>query len=168
MATKIRLTVKHTKKNGGIDGLRSLLQDRAVKVGVLRGTGPHPNSEEGLSIAQILAFNEFGTPTIPERPVIRFTLRNSRKRYRAVLTKLFRKVLNGKMRDTVALGTFGELVQTDVQLRILNLRTPPNAPSTIKLKGSSNPLIATGVVRQSIRWDTVNASILRNRIKNRR
>lgn len=167
MATKVKVSVRHTKKNGGIDGLRSLLTDKAVKVGVLRGTGVHPNSDTGMSIAQVLAINEFGTDTIPERSVIRFTLRNNRKRYRSALNKLFKRVLDGKITDRTAIAAFGELVQTDVQKRITNIRMPANAPSTIARKGSSNPLIDTGATRQSIRWGIVDASILRKRVKSR-
>lgn len=163
MATRIRINVSHVETNGGIDGLRDLLQHRAVKVGVLRGTGPHPNSEEGLSVAQVMAFNEFGTDTIPERSMIRFTLRARRRIYRRVLARLFRKVYEGRITDRAAIAAFGELVQTDIQQRIVGLKTPPNSPETIARKGSSNPLIGTGTMRQSIRWELTNVRVLRNR-----
>ena len=39
-----------------------------------------------------------------------------------------------------------------VQKYMTDLRTPPNAASTIKKKGSSNPLIDSGALRQSVSY----------------
>ena len=47
----------------------------------------------------------------------------------------------------------GEKVVADVQRKIVALKDPPNAPSTIAKKGSANPLIDTGRLRQSIDFE---------------
>jgi hypothetical protein len=46
----------------------------------------------------------------------------------------------------------GQLAEGHVKQEITDLRTPPNAESTIRAKGSDNPLIDTGALRQSIRY----------------
>ena len=40
--------------------------------------------------------------------------------------------------------------EAETKKTLTDLRTPPNAPSTIKAKGSSNPLIDTGELRSKI------------------
>ena len=51
--------------------------------------------------------------------------------------------------DKKTAAALGELVKGEVQRRIAELKTPPNAPATIARKGSSNPLIDKGVLRAS-------------------
>ena len=50
----------------------------------------------------------------------------------------------------------GLLVQAAIQRRVVELRTPPNAPATIKAKKSSNPLIDTGLLLTSVTWRLVD------------
>jgi hypothetical protein len=50
------------------------------------------------------------------------------------------------------LNKLGILAQGDIQQEITDLRDPPNAPATIKAKGSSNPLIDTGEMRSKVTW----------------
>ena len=70
MPTGAKLVSKR-KVKGGIKGLRDRSQSGAIKVGILQGTGNHPNSPS-KSYAEIFAQNEFGVPeqNIPERPVL--------------------------------------------------------------------------------------------------
>ena len=49
----------------------------------------------------------------------------------------------------------GLVGQGIIQRQIVLLREPPNAPSTIENKGSSNPLINLGFMRQSVTWKIV-------------
>ena len=44
-------------------------------------------------------------------------------------------------------------MQAAVQAKIVEVKTPANAISTVVNKKSSNPLIDTGHMRQSIRWE---------------
>ena len=48
----------------------------------------------------------------------------------------------------VAVNEFKKTIKT--------LNSPPNKPSTVKNKGSSNPLIDTGLLRQSITYQVRN------------
>ena len=49
----------------------------------------------------------------------------------------------------------GLRIQRDVQRTIRNLSDPPNSPITIHNKKSSNPLIDTGRLRQSVTYKVV-------------
>lgn len=51
-----------------------------------------------------------------------------------------------------ALEIIGQIAVGKVQQYMTDLRDPPNAPSTIKKKGSSNPLINNGHLRQSVTY----------------
>jgi len=144
--------IKHTSKNGGIEGLKKRTQPAVVKVGVLSGAGEHNKGEAGQTVAEIGWWNEFGTVNIPARPVLGPTIRKNGKDYRRLMRRLMKDMLLGKVTNKVAQGKLGLLVQRDIQAAIVALRSPPNAPSTIKMKGSANPLIDTGQFRQSISW----------------
>lgn len=50
------------------------------------------------------------------------------------------------------LSRLGVLAQGDIQMEITALSSPPNTPSTIARKGSSNPLIDTGAMRGAVTW----------------
>lgn len=60
-------------------------------------------------------------------------------------------VANGDTMDQT-LNRVGVVAVASVQRYMTELRTPPNAPSTIKRKGSSNPLIDSGAMRQSVTY----------------
>ena len=69
------------------------------------------------------------------------------------------KVKDGKSPDMI-LETIGVIAVGKVQQYMTDLRTPPNAHSTIAKKGSSNPLIDTGAMRQSVTHALQNGSAL--------
>lgn len=123
-----------------------------VEVGVL-GSEALAKDEEGVTVVEYATYNEFGTSTIPERSFIRSTIDERRNRLFGKAFILQSEVLAGKMQVSQALRLLGELVKGSIQQKITNLRTPPNAPSTVKAKGSSNPLIDTGRLNSSISYE---------------
>ena len=106
-------------------------------------------------------WNEFGTRgggwggPIPERPFMRNAHRNNHRRYRQLMTTAAMSIVTGKATLEQVLEKLGALAQGDIQMEITSLRTPPNSPVTVKLKGSSNPLIDTGAMRQAVTWEVV-------------
>lgn len=58
-------------------------------------------------------------------------------------------VEQGKDMDAI-LETVGVVAAGAVRVYMTELKSPPNAPSTIRKKGSANPLIDTGAMRQSV------------------
>jgi hypothetical protein len=91
------------------------------------------------------------TIRIPERSFMRSTFDEQRPKLEKRMEKLFDMILHGKMVPTRALEAIGMDHGKQIQRKITTLRTPPNAPSTIRRKGSSNPLIDAGQMRAVIR-----------------
>lgn len=50
------------------------------------------------------------------------------------------------------LNQVGSVAAASAQEFMVDLKTPPNAPSTIRKKGSSNPLVDTGALKQSVTY----------------
>lgn len=90
---------------------------------------------------------------VPARPFLANAMRDNNRAYHAKMKTAAKSIFEGRMTVNVALGRLGALAQGDVQESITSLQSPPNSPATIALKGSSNPLIDTGEMRQSVTWD---------------
>lgn len=140
-----------TQKRGGIEALvKRAKTSGTVDVGII-DAGKHQDSE--ANIAQIGFWNEFGTITIPERSFMRATTKEKRKEIKALRNKLLKKVQAGEISTEQALGLLGDFVRDLIQQKIVSLKSPANADSTVAKKGSSNPLIDTGQLRNSITFE---------------
>lgn len=89
---------------------------------------------------------------IPPRPFLLNAMRKNRNKYLEAMKKSARKILRGEVDTRTILNRLGAVAQGDVQQEIVDLKSPPNSPTTIKMKGSSNPLIDTGEMRQKVTW----------------
>jgi hypothetical protein len=49
----------------------------------------------------------------------------------------------------------GQQLSTAIKKYARDLSSPPNRPYTIEQKGSSNPLVDTGAMIESITWEVV-------------
>ena len=94
---------------------------------------------------------------IPERSYLRAWFDENVDVLQATMERLIGQVVEGKISGRAALETIGGYVVTHVQAYMVDLKTPPNAPSTIARKGSSNPLIDTGQLKDAITWRVVGA-----------
>jgi hypothetical protein len=107
-----------------------------------------------LTLAHLGMIHEFGYPPhIPARPFLSLAIENNREQLQALNRELLLKLVHGDMQKSVALGKLGAVGQRLIQQQIRATLTPPNAPSTIKRKGSSHPLIDTGNMVQSVAWE---------------
>ena len=113
--------------------------------------------EHALTVLQVAIFNEFGTDRIPERSFLRAWFDANRDVIRHKFQLLMRSVLNGKRTKEDILELIGQWCVGQIQLRIAQGIGPPNAESTIARKGSSTPLIDTGVLRSSISYRVDNS-----------
>lgn len=107
--------------------------------------------EDGTSIAQVAAVNEFGASDIPERPFMRQSFENHEGELQAACDAAQRLVSSGGSAEQ-ALQQIGVIAKGLVQDEIVNGGFAPNAESTIKKKGSEQPLIDTGTMRQSVNF----------------
>jgi hypothetical protein len=139
------------RNNGGVEGLVDRVREPGtVDVGII-DAGSHDSGD--LTVAQIGFANEFGTVIIPERSFMRSTIVEKKNEIIALQRELLSKISSGDMQLVTALGLVGEKVSDDVKQKITSIRTPPNSPMTIERKGSSNPLIDTGQLRNSITFE---------------
>ena len=88
-------------------------------------------AEDGTSLAEIAAYNELGTSTIPARPFMKQSFENHEDELRAACERVNAALASGKSVEQAL---------------------TENAPSTIRKKGSDKPLIDTGTMRQSVNY----------------
>lgn len=136
---------------------------RAVRVGF-------PEGSDGEMVKRAV-WNHFGTRggasgggwggPIPERPFLANAMRDNADAYRDNMVIAGRNILRaiamkGKAAGSAELEStlrkLGIMAQGDIQAEITALSSPPNSPVTIALKGSSNPLIDSGAMRQAVTW----------------
>ena len=116
--------------------------------------GVHGETHSDMVV--IAASNEFGTATIPERSYLRSTIDEGAREVAEDLAGALGNYLRdpGRVDLLQRLGLVGEKWVGKVKRKIIDLKLPPNAPSTIARKGSTNPLVDTGRLLNSITWAT--------------
>jgi len=142
-------------RKSGITSVVSAPRGRkTVKVGF-------PAGKADGDVIQIAVWNHYGTQTIPERPFMSAAMRDNKAKYLAGMAKSAKSILEASVKGTPGAGAtamrqtlsrLGIAAQADIQGEITSLMSPPNAPSTIKQKGSSNPLIDSGQMRGAVSW----------------
>ena len=121
-------------------------QGAHVTVGWPASAGTHRGSH--LTVAEIASIHEFGIPgRIPERSMIRATCEMNSAKYAEAVRKIGIGITFGRTDLRRGLDLLGVMIKGDIQQRIAAGIAPPNAPSTIKRKGSSTPLIDSGQMR---------------------
>jgi hypothetical protein len=117
------------------------------------------SSGEELNNAQLMAIHEYGAPEhhIPERSIFRYTFAKE-KAFHDDARKLAKKVGEEAITPTMAVNLLGAKARDELRQSFTDGHLTPNAPSTIRQKKSSRPLIDTGQLRQSITW-VVNGKV---------
>lgn len=118
------------------------------------------HSVSGPELVLIASVNEFGTTRagrgnstiIPARSFIRSTVDANRAKYNALAAQVWNKIVAGEVSMQRGLAIVGQQIETDIRLKIITLREPPNAPLTIARKGSDNPLVDEGTMAGSVRY----------------
>ena len=113
--------------------------------------------QTGEQVAQVAAWNEFGVKNkqgkwvIPPRPFFRKAIDTMEWQILPVLQREVDPRVCRVSKQTAE--RLGVLLQAHLQEWIVRLRTPPNAPKTIRLKGGkSNPLIDTAKMKGSVTY----------------
>jgi len=119
-----------------------------VRVGFQKGEA---TADNGTDIADIAMWNEVGTVHIPPRPFMRNSVDSNEGVIKGNCLKVAEAVVNG-MSAEQALDILGNMQKGLIQDSIESGGYTPNAPSTIRKKGSSTPLIDTGLMRQSVNY----------------
>jgi hypothetical protein len=124
-------------------------------------------SSDTPTIAQVAAWNEYGIPGppvsqhgkgkwfVPPRPFIRGWVENKAENIKATTERIVKKVSDGKWNADDAIKRLGEFAQDGIKGYIRNGGFIPNSDKTKRLKKSSQPLIDTGTMRNSVRYEVV-------------
>lgn len=131
-----------------------------VKTGFLEDSGGHRGSN--LDVVEIASVHEFGTEDgrVPERSFMRTSFDENEKSFMEATQEQLNDIMfNGKTTEQ-ALGLIGQVIESAVKKKITEGDSSWEAlkPATIERKGSSKPLIDTGQMRQSVRYQVVNKS----------
>jgi hypothetical protein len=134
-----------------------------VKVGVLADTSQGEQREVSpdgkpspLTMAEIAAILEFGTQDgrIPPRSVARSTFDAKREELVRLGRTLIERVLDGKITVKQALNAMGATLANEMKRKITEGAgvPPPNAASTVAVKGSDRPWVDTGALLNAFTW----------------
>jgi hypothetical protein len=107
--------------------------------------------DDGTSVAEVAAYNELGTSDIPARPFMKQSFEKHEKELQTACDQLNASLAAGQTAERV-LDALGVFVKGLVQDEIVEGGFTPNAPSTIKKKGSEQPLIDTAHMRQTVNY----------------
>jgi len=138
-----------------------LLADSYVKIGFQDGdvtrseVKGNRRKKAGMSQAEIAAQNEFGAKGVPARPFMSTSFDENRARISTAINREYEDIVSGKSDTRRSLNRLGLFMVKLIQQKILSIHTPPNSPRTIKMKGSSKPLIDFGQMFASVRHVTV-------------
>ena len=120
-----------------------------VRVGFQEGGGSY---EDGTTLVEVAAYNEYGGSDRPARPFMKQSFENHEDKLQLFCDQANRTISAGGT-ARAALEKLGVSVKGLVQDEIVNGGFEPNAESTILRKGSEQPLIDTGFMRQSVNYE---------------
>lgn len=125
-----------------------------VKLGALPG-----EYENGEKFSDVLAYNHYGTETIPPRPVMRMAAERVsekfiKERLRAYMINVTRNPKDAKRLETVLLQDMGRQAVKEAKKIIENGgELQRNAPATIAKKGFNRPLFETGELVKKLSYE---------------
>lgn len=105
------------------------------------------NAKEVKYVAQVAYDNNYGNG-VPARPFFTNVV-DGDKDYQ----RIFEEYIKEGYPVSQALTFIGIEMQQDIQQEIITLREPPNSPATIARKKSSNPLVGTGHMGDSVTYE---------------
>lgn len=151
------MTVEIRQSNPGwLEALKSRYKDKSeLAMGYPKGSESaglsYPDGTELLTVA---AANNYGVKSknIPARPFMTEGADPAIEKTAPIAERLMPKLNDGTITKEQLLKTMGPVAQAEFQKAITELDEPENAPETIRRKGSSNPLVDTGLLQQSFTY----------------
>lgn len=108
------------------------LSSKKVVAGFPKGKLNNPHYENGASIIDVAIWNEFGTYNIPRRDFMGVATKAWQQYFTEQVDLYKEDLLSGKMPIDNFLKLMGEVGAELIKDAIVKLRTPANAPITIK------------------------------------
>lgn len=152
-------TVKH-KKPGLIKKIEKSFEETPdIAIGFPRGKASSIQYPDGTPLIDVAVYNNYGTFNndgsvhIPPRPFMDVGGLQAINQTKQMRLTLWKKVRSGEISAEDAAQIIGSKAAAIMKNTIRDFSDPPNAPSTIAKKKSSNPLVDTGLLMQSATWD---------------
>lgn len=116
------------RKTGSLkDGLKKYMQGKtSIRVGILEDA-KYP---DGTQMAQVAAWNEYGSATAPARPFLRPCVNQNHDKWIEQIKKIFASTQDSEH----TLKLVGEEMINDFKDSIKNTTSPANSPVTLLLK----------------------------------
>lgn len=143
-----KITDKMTPEGIKFQRMLRQLANMQVRIGFQHGRDTEDN---GIDICDIAAWNELGTENMPSRPFLRKSVDENKDKITKFIKTLEGRLARGESAEQI-LKEIGIFMKDLVQEKITEGDFEPNAESTVKKKGSSKPLIDTGLMRQSVNY----------------
>lgn len=124
--------------------LKGLIKNKSLEVGFFEVS----KYDNGVYVASVASFNEYGTAKIPPRPFFRNAVAKNSNKWNDILTNELRNSVDVEL----AYHRVGEVAKGDIVESIMQTNTPPNSPLTIAKKKSSKPLVDTSFMRSSVNY----------------
>lgn len=124
--------------------LKGLIKNKSLEVGFFEVS----KYDNGVYVASVANFNEYGTAKIPPRPFFRNAVAKNSNKWNDILTNELRNSVDVEL----AYHRVGEVAKGDIVESIMQTNTPPNSPLTIAKKKSSKPLVDTSFMRSSVNY----------------
>lgn len=138
------------------EGLRAMKSmEQLANLDICVGFQSDAVYEDQTTVAEVAYYNHFGTYTedgsvdIPARPFMD-AMSNHKEELYDFIAGAVRGMYSGTLDAKTALNEIGTYAKALIQEEIVEGDFAPNAPSTIKKKGSSKPLIDSAHMRQSV------------------
>ena len=144
------VNVKRITYNGGLGKLKDSLANKTGKeVAVGFPAGKAQAYPDGTGVAFVAACHVYGFG-VPKRDFMGLAGFDIRRKAIPILKLAMKQDSERKME--ALMKTAGQVAADAVKKAIVDLDSPPNAPSTIAAKGSENPLIDTGHMLESVTY----------------
>lgn len=141
-------------------GMKRLLENIVAMRNAYTTVGVHDQAgsyEDGIAVALVAYFNEFGTENAPERSFLRSTMDENRERIFGWIKEGQARIFAGKSTPEKELRALGFKVSELVKNKIKSNVPPPNAPSTLARKEAlgqgTKTLMASKLLLRSIGYE---------------
>ena len=149
------MTIKQSNPNAIKDVLKRYRNSKELAIGYPLGTdGVSTRYPDGTPVLTVAASNNFGAPSrgIPARDFMSQGGVRALDRTQPIAETLVGQINAGDITIDQALEILGPVAVAEFQQTIVDIDTPPNAEFTVEKKGSSNPLVDTSLMTQSLTY----------------
>lgn len=149
-----------------VEHLKLLKLKPKVQVGVFSDIKQRKLNKGNIDNVGLMAIHEFGVPNNPtgsgrkagrnhtvsisQRSILRSTTKEKEKDAMKLVLKEYDRIIKGQTTFENTFKLLGVFIEGAMKLKFTDGTLAPNAPSTIKKKGSSRPLIDEGQLRQAM------------------